>query len=174
MSVNRLKPLPSVPPNGQLIVSDLVVEKTRQLLQSFGESHVRHEGLIYWLGRRLDQDTLVVSLLAPRSASSPQRVMASAKDIGIAAKCARRDKLSMVAQVHSHPGNDTRHSDGDDQLVLMPFEGMYSIVVAHYGKGGIGHGQGTGIHQYQAGRWVRITDDLGPGMIVVPHAVDLR
>jgi len=34
--------------------------------------------------------------------------------------------MGILCQVHSHPGSDTRHSDGDDELVLLPFEGMLS------------------------------------------------
>ena len=50
------------------------------------------------------------------------------------ARRARSMHLGILAQVHSHPGADTRHSDGDDELVVMPFENMLSLVAPHYGR----------------------------------------
>jgi hypothetical protein len=72
--------------------------------------------------------------------------------------------------VHSHPGNDTRHSDGDDELILLPYQGMFSLVVGDYGHGRLPQAQGSGLHQFQDGRWVRVTDDA---LIVVPALVTI-
>ena len=72
-----------------------------------------------------------------------------------------------MAQVHSHPGGDTRHSDGDDDLVLMPFEGMFSLVVADYGRGSLLPESGAGLHQYQDGRWVAI-DQMEQALVAIP------
>jgi hypothetical protein len=72
--------------------------------------------------------------------------------------------------VHSHPGNDTRHSDGDDQLILMPYQGMFSLVVGDYGHGGHLQAESFGLHQFQEGRWVHVTNDA---LIVVPALVTI-
>jgi proteasome lid subunit RPN8/RPN11 len=88
--------------------------------------------------------------------------------VALAARTARRYGLGVVAQVHSHPGHDTRHSDGDDHLVLMPFPGMFSLVVADYGLGDLHPSGGAGLHQYQDGRWVQVIDD--DAMTVVPSS----
>jgi proteasome lid subunit RPN8/RPN11 len=85
---------------------------------------------------------------------------------GAAARTARALRLGVVAQVHSHPGLDTRHSDGDDDLVLMPFNGMFSLVVARYGEGSLLPEQGAGLHQFQDGRWVQIRQP-DPALMVV-------
>ncbi len=50
-------------------------------------------------------------------------------------RAARRLGLAVMAQVHSHPGADTRHSDGDDELIVLPREGMFSLVIGRYGEG---------------------------------------
>ena len=63
--------------------------------------------------------------------------MAEENATGNASRAARALGLSVVAQVHTHPGRDTRHSDGDDDLVLMPYEGMFSLVVGEYGHGSL-------------------------------------
>jgi proteasome lid subunit RPN8/RPN11 len=80
---------------------------------------------------------------------------------------ARSKRLVLLAQVHSHPGDDTRHSDADDNLVLMAREAMFSVVVARYGDHGISSVDGVGIHQFQDGRWVQISDS-GTSFITVP------
>jgi proteasome lid subunit RPN8/RPN11 len=89
---------------------------------------------------------------------------------GSAARAARAARLGLVAQVHSHPGADTRHSDGDDDIVLMPFEGMFSLVVAEYGGGGMVPADGAGLHQFQDSRWILVRQ-TEPALIVVATEV---
>jgi hypothetical protein len=72
--------------------------------------------------------------------------------------------------VHSHPGQDTRHSEGDDKLILMPYEGMFSLVVADYGHGSLLPNEGAGLHQYQSGRWLQVTNHC---LHVVPATVGI-
>ncbi len=79
-----------------------------------------------------------------------------------AARRARALGLGILAQVHSHPGDDTRHSDGDDELVVMPFEKMLSLVAPHYGR----HLQSIddfAVHQFQDRRWVLCLRLAGSG-----------
>jgi proteasome lid subunit RPN8/RPN11 len=64
--------------------------------------------------------------------------------------------LAVLGQVHSHPGGDTRHSDGDDDLIVLPHEGMFSLVVGRYGDGSVDPRDGAGLHQFQDRRWVRL------------------
>jgi proteasome lid subunit RPN8/RPN11 len=92
--------------------------------------------------------------------------------MGAAADTARSFGLGIVAQVHSHPGSDTRHSDGDDRLVFMPFEGMFSLVVGQYGDGDIDPRGGAGLHQFQDGRWVRISRGLVRAFVIAPSRVE--
>jgi proteasome lid subunit RPN8/RPN11 len=84
-----------------------------------------------------------------------------------AARAARPQRLGIVATVHTHPGDDTRHSDGDDDLALMPYEGMFSLVIARYGHGSLQPEHGAGLHQYQDGNWVQIDQD-DPPLLIVP------
>jgi proteasome lid subunit RPN8/RPN11 len=95
-------------------------------------------------------------------------VFIEAGEVGRMARQVRPHGLAIIAQVHSHPGRDTRHSDGDDKLVLMPFEGMFSLVVADYGAGGLEPANGAGLHQYQDGRWVQVSPTAGAFILVSP------
>ncbi len=95
-------------------------------------------------------------------------MIASAKQMGAVARIARAHGLGVIAQVHSHPGRDTRHSEGDDQLIFMPFEGMFSLVVGYYGCGTILPWEGAGLHQYQDAQWVAVTPQEQSFVIVPP------
>jgi len=100
--------------------------------------------------------------------SGPGRVHLDEHAVGATARSARAHSLGVVAQVHSHPGYDTRHSDGDDQLVLMPFEGMFSLVVADFGRGSLLPAEGAGLHQHQGGRWVKVDESA---LHVIPSLI---
>jgi hypothetical protein len=52
----------------------------------------------------------------------------------------------------------------------MPYEGMFSLVVADYGHGSLLPAEGAGLHQFQNGRWVQITD-IKDALTVVPALV---
>jgi proteasome lid subunit RPN8/RPN11 len=168
MSVHRTNPLPTGVNRGRLIVPLEIAGVTQRALQSFSGTDGAHEGLVYWAGRRCGDDTLVLSAIAPPSDHGPQHVFVAAEHVGPMARRARAAGLAIVAQVHSHPGDDTRHSDGDDTLILMPSEGMFSLVVARYGRGGIHPTEGAGLHQYQDRRWVHIPAAHADALLLVP------
>jgi proteasome lid subunit RPN8/RPN11 len=168
MSVHRRTPLPTGPSRGKLLVAASVPGPTLAALRTSTGPDGPHEGLAFWLGRTLDNATLVTTVARPVLDSGYGHVFVTAERVGAIARQARALGLGIVAQVHSHPGRDTRHSDGDDRLVLMPFEGMFSLVVADYGQGGLHSDQGAGLHQYQESRWVKVNDDP---LVILPDLV---
>lgn len=163
----RRTPLPEAPAHGHIIVSDPVVQGTLTALRGFCGPDGRHEGIVFWAGRREDNDQLIAAAIVPAALHGIGFVHVSALAVGQAARQARHSRLAILAQIHSHPGGWTDHSDGDDRMVLLPHEGMFSIVVANYGDGGITAGQGAGLHQYQGGHWVKISDP-DEALIVAP------
>jgi hypothetical protein len=52
----------------------------------------------------------------------------------------------------------------------MPFDGMFSLVVARYGSGGLLPADGAGLHQRQGGRWI-LVEQPDPAIIVVSAQV---
>jgi len=167
----RLKPLPRATARGRLVVAERVLAATSAALRAAGSLDPPHEGLVFWLGRECGQDTLVLSSCRPRCESGPRFVRADEASVGDVSRAARAMRLGIVAQVHSHPGEGVVHSDGDDDLVLMPFEGMFSIVVARYGLGGILPSEGSGLHQMQDGRWV-LVEQPEPALVAAPAAIE--
>jgi len=171
VSVHRLTYLPVVPAIGKLIVAEHCLKPTLTALNSSrGVNGTPHEGLVLWLGRTVGNSTLVLSVGCPNLVSTPGSVRVDENEIGRITRLAKSKMLGIVAQVHSHPSLDTRHSDGDDQLIFMPFEGMFSLVVADYGNGGLTLEDGVGVHQYQGGRWVQIKDSTA--LLIVPSNIE--
>jgi len=168
MQVFRLTELPTGVNHGRLIVPEQVAVQTRPALMGFHGTDGKHEGLVYWIGRHVQQDSIVVGGIIPNCEHGPQRVMVSENTVGAIMRKARLKGLGIIAQVHSHSGDDTRHSEGDDKLVLMPFEGMFSVVVGRYGAGGITLETGVGLHQFQNGRWIQIQRNCFSALTIVP------
>ena len=106
-------------------------------------------------------------MIVPRAIHGPGFVHVSADQVGEAAHQARARRLVLLAQVHSHPGDDTRHSDADDSLVLMAREDMFSLVAAHYGDRALTLAEGVGIHQFQDARWIQVSD-AETALIILP------
>ncbi len=165
MSVHRRSPLPRSASRGRLIVADQVLAPTSTAMQRSRGPDSRHEGLVLWLGRTVGASTLVLAMIEPDADHGPQHVLCDERAVGDAARTAHAVGLGVVAQVHSHPGADTRHSDGDDSLILMPFENMFSLVAARYGESSL-LPPAAGLHQYQDGHWVQVANC--DAMIVTP------
>lgn len=170
--VLRPTPLPRAPARGLLIVTKAVADRTRAALRAFSGADGRHEGIVLWAGHRCGDLTVACSSVVPDAEHSRGRVYMDRAAVGRAARAARRAGLVLVSQVHSHPGSDTRHSDGDDRMILLPFEGMFSVVVAGYGDGSLHPRKGAGLHQFQDGRWV-LVEDAGGAFLVVPAVLHL-
>lgn len=161
-----------------IIASDALVGSEHALRTFHGEAGGHgypHEGLLFWAGRRVDDVTCVFTAITPASTRQPLGVATDEVAMGDASRTARSLHLGIVGQVHTHPGSDVRHSDGDDDLAFMPFEGMLSIVVPSYGRRGLLPLDGLGVHQFQDGRFVWIEESsAGDSMVVVPSSIDLR
>jgi hypothetical protein len=175
--VHRLYPLPTGDLRGTFLVSEPVIDATRGALISFakvGRKDGGHEGLVYWCGREVGAVTLFVHALVPDVDHGPQHVLVSKAAVGRAARHARNLKLGLLCQVHSHPGDDARHSDGDDKLILLPFDGMLSVVLPHFGREFRSMTDAC-VHQYQNGRWILCSRaSVDAQLVVVPAFADLR
>jgi proteasome lid subunit RPN8/RPN11 len=175
--VYRTKPLPRGEIRGRYVVAAPVIAATREALVSFALAGIYdggHEGIAFWAGREAGDYTILLQTLVPDAEHSEGRVMVSREEVGRAARSVRRHGLGILSQVHSHPGSDARHSDGDDQLVLLPFENMLSIVAPHFGTQ-FTDMSSVCVHQYQAAQWVLCSPrSVAESVVVVPSSVDLR
>jgi hypothetical protein len=175
--VYRRTPLPQGDLRGLFLIAEPVIRATREALISFALAGIHdggHEGIAYWAGRELGDCTVFLQAIVPDAEHSEGRVMVSRKEVGRTQRAARSSRLGVLCQVHSHPGSDARHSDGDDVLVLLPFENMLSIVAPQFGTE-FGSMADVCVHQYQSGRWVLCsTESVTRQIVVVPTSHDLR
>jgi proteasome lid subunit RPN8/RPN11 len=169
MPVHRETPLPVGEPRQRLIVPAGVARDTQAALRCALGPDGRHEGLVLWAGRRSDGAAVAVQPIVPPSNHGVGHVLIDERAVGLAHRKARQHGLVIVAQVHSHPGDDTRHSEGDDTLIATPYEGYFSVVVGRYGDAGFGS---AGVHEYQDRRWVFVSHRPHEPLVILP-AVDL-
>jgi hypothetical protein len=175
--VYRTRPLPVGELQGSFLLAQPIIGGTREALIAFALAGIRdggHEGMVFWAGREAAGSTLFLQTIVPNAAHSDQRVLASAQAVGDAARIARGNGLGILCQIHSHPGGDARHSEGDDELVLLPFEGMLSIVVPDFGLL-FNSLKDACVHQFQNAEWVLCSaESVASNVIIVPSLVDLR
>ena len=177
-SAFELRPLRKLPVGdlrGRYLFSSAALDAAERLLPTYRGPDGDHEGIVFLLGRELPGVTIFAAALAPEADHSRGRVMCDAGTISAAQGAARNLGLGLLGQVHSHPSGETEHSEGDDDLVLMPFEGMLSLVVPHYGRFGMRPLWNLGVHQFQDGGWVRIrTQSARDAISLFPAEIDLR
>jgi hypothetical protein len=167
--------LPIRPLRGQFAITDAVVDAVADLLPTYRGPDGDHEGLVFLLGRELPDLTLFVAAAAPEASHTAGSVEAPPQAVLAVVDRACSLGLGLLAQVHSHPTEWSEHSEGDDKMVLMPFEGMLSIVVPHYGHHRLLPLDGLGVHQWQSGAWFACErGSIRRGIHVVPTGIDLR
>ena len=141
---------------GRYRASDTLVAETQRALSMFfeaGRSDGGHEGICFWAGLEGPEVTTLEAVIVPVAQHGPHGVFVSEVEFANAAAQAHSMGLGILAQVHSHPSANTRHSDGDDTLVVMPFENMLSVVAPFYGQT-VRTIRDFSIHQFQDHRWV--------------------
>lgn len=177
MSVYRTRPLPQCDLEGRFLLPDALVDQTRAALISFALAGIwdrGHEGLVFWAGLQDGDLAAFTTVVIPEADHSAQGVFVQEPAYGRAVAEAKRAGVVLLAQVHSHPGADARHSDGDDDLIIMPFEGMLSIVVPSYGIGWERMTEAK-VHQFHARQWNLCSDaSVRRGITVAPIVVDSR
>lgn len=66
--------------------------------------------------------------------------------------CKARE-LRVVADVHTHPGCNTRQSGIDQRHPMLPIAQHLALIVPQYAKGNRFSAQGVGIHEYTGDGW---------------------
>jgi len=177
MSVYRTRPLPNGTVRGRYLIAAPMIDATREALISFALAGIHdggHEGMAFWAGRECGDVTVLLHAIVPDAEHAHGSVIASRHAVSRAARAARERGLGILGQVHSHPGGDARHSDGDDELVLLPFENMLSLVVPCFGLRFRTLAEAC-VHQFQDGRWVLCSaDSVASRLVLIPSASDLR
>ena len=173
----RKAPLPTGPLQGEFYVTEPVLRATKEALVETALDGIHqggHEEMVLWAGKEKEDAVFFLPTVLPETSHSRHGVEIDEQAVGHANQAIRPYGIGVLAQVHSHPGSGTVHSDGDDDLILMPFQGMLSIVAPRFGIDMDGL-ETLSIHQYQDGEWVLCTtDSIEESFTVVPEEIDAR
>lgn len=160
---------------GQFRITDAAVAALERLLPTYRGVDGSHEGIAFLAGFEMPGLTLFTTVFAPDADHGWGHVRCSEAQVSAVTQAAHAEGLGVLAQVHTHPSGGTGHSWGDDEMVLMPYEGMLSIVVPQYAAFGVHPLYSLGVHQFQEGRWVLCsTESVRAAFHSIPSGVDLR
>lgn len=160
---------------GKFAITAGAVDRAERLLPSYRGPDGDHEGLVFLLGHESVELTVLTTALAPDADHGPGHVFCSEEAVGAAGRAARAQGLGILAQLHTHGRGWTEHSRGDDDLIVMPFEGMLSLIAPWYGHTGLRPLDGLGVHQHQDGQWVAIgARSIREQFRLLPDGLDLR
>jgi proteasome lid subunit RPN8/RPN11 len=172
----RLRPIPAdtTVVGRRLVFAHAIVPEIAEILRSYGGDET-HEGVVHLGGVETIDQSVALLAIAPIATTTPGSfrtdLAANTAVVAALATCG----LTLIGQVHSHPGDWVDHSDGDDHGALIKFEGYWSVVVPTFARQGLLPLTRCGIHLYSHGRFARLTDAaVGARVRVIPQSVDLR
>lgn len=108
-----------------------VVDATLAALRTGGLEGV--ERVVFWLGRRTtDGNADIAEVLVPAQEAAADYFRIPPDSMIALMTHLRRNRLVLLAQVHSHP-REAFHSAADDKWAVVRHEGGLSIVVPWFG-----------------------------------------
>lgn len=163
-----------------LLVPEQVSKHTIRGLRSHSPSHENHEGIVYWAGVTVDELSakFVTTCIVPDAETTSGSFNVSPKADAQVVQTIHENNLNGIGHVHSHPGDWTSHSPGDDNSAGLVFDGYYSIVVPNYAADGMLPFTRCGIHRYENGGFQELSDStIAESLTSVPSPpanIDLR
>ena len=115
----------------KLRCSRAVVDRTIDLLQEAGS--VGTERAVLWLAHRATDPALVVEAYLPKQKAELDLFIIPREGMTEMMRHLREGRLSLVAQVHSHPGR-AYHSRTDDREAIVRHEGSLSVVAPNFAR----------------------------------------
>jgi hypothetical protein len=160
----------------KVYITDEVIKKTKDLLLSYSKQGEYHEGIAYWVGKNTSQGVFILGALTPKAQTTYGSVRVGIVENAQVVSQINKMDLQLVAQIHSHPFRcGVGHSEGDDHMIFMPFEGLISIVVKDYALNGLFPLTKTGVHLFYEGEFVRLSDQqVDTFFKIIPNHIDLR
>ncbi|MEQ8719628.1 MAG: hypothetical protein RLO52_22060 [Sandaracinaceae bacterium] len=157
-----------------LHLSQAAVLETERLLRTYGGGD-EHEGIVFLGGLETAHGAVGMTALSPRAVTTYGSFSTDTEaNTDVVIELARAG-LTLVGQVHSHPGRWVDHSDGDDEGALVRFEGYWSLVVPEFAREGMRPLGRCGVHVFRGGEFRRLTPEaVGARLQLVPAAIDLR
>jgi len=153
-----------------LLVSSHLWSATLDAFRPYSRRGV--EAGCFWYGTRNDDFALASSVAIPQQINRRQNFHIPADSLAEMTQAACASGLVAVAQIHTHPSTDVRHSPWDDAQIVS--QNVWSVVLPNYGRQPLNFCD-LGVHRFGDGRWARLTaDEVNRTLLVQPLVVDTR
>src|ERR1700687_5976800 len=127
---------------------------TLEVFQPYARRGV--EAGCFWYGTRSEDFALASLIAVPQQVNGKQNFHIPADSLAEMTQVASASGLVAVAQIHTHPGVDVKHSPWHDAQIVS--QNVWSVVIPNYGKQPIDLSD-LGVHRFREGRWGRLTVD---------------
>ena len=137
----------------------------------------RLESVVYWYGvESSDLNVDVIAAVAiPDAKCYNTHYEVSAEKASAVGEAMIKNSLVCLAQFHTHPGKNTKHSQYDDLHSLSIRNGFLSLVAPDYGCKKDLEMDKVSVHEAWDANWYRLTKTASKQRIlVVEDVVDLR
>lgn len=114
-----------------IILSELLWDT---LLEEFRWPRTDVERVAYIDGFEFEEMGIATTLTFPEARLYPRHYSVSGNAMSEAGKHFRAYGMQRLAQVHTHPGRDARHSEFDDGNAYSQMNGAISIVIPYHGR----------------------------------------
>jgi len=171
----RTKPLPidDSTRGAKLYLTEAVVEAIDLCLPKHVDGE-DHENVLYIAGFIDSSRRVGCAVIAPEAETGWGYYSTSRDSHSAVLEFLGNSGLSVVAQVHCHPGAGTEHSDADDDLAFVHVEGHWSLVIPLYGLRGMMPLSACGIHRFSGGQfWLLSPEAAETRVIITPSFTDL-
>lgn len=154
----------------KLLVPDFVWNQTIEIFAPFTDA--RLEAGCIWYGRRGDDFNIASVVGVPKQENNPLNFHIDADSLAELNEKIGETGLTVVAQVHIHPGVDVEHSFYDDRMIVS--RRIHSLVLPYYGKQPCNTSD-AGVHVFRDGSWQLLDSrQAGDAVEVIPTLVDMR
>jgi len=173
--LRKLRPIRQSKSGRVLLVPKHVV---RQSYEAFGDyCRQRLESVVYWYGLETPGSStdVAVAVAIPDAQCHPTWYEVSAEQASAMRTTMATASLVCLAQFHTHPWKNTRHSLYDDRNSISIRNGFLSLVAPNYGcRQDLGLEE-VSVHEAWDVRWYLLAKPAGQRRIrIVDDAVDLR
>jgi hypothetical protein len=171
----RAQPVDDAAAGRRLLIPASLIGEIERLLRSYRSDEESHEGIVYLAGREQGGESIVLCVLSPSAVTSPGSFKTNSDANASVIRALAKLSLTLVGQVHSHPGSWVGHSHGDDIGAMVRFSGYWSLVVPWFARNGMLPLTSCGIHLYQDGRFHQLSDSaVFRRVYLIPASIDLR
>jgi len=159
-----------------LYVSETVLNKTLFLLRTFRDAAGNpHEGIAYWAGVRYKDSLAAMTCVIPDCETGPDFVKVTPMANTVVLEKMGDLGLSLVAQLHTHPGPDTRIDDVDIFYSWKPANSFFYIILPQYGRQKDCFPEACSFYYYMGGRFYRLSGSwLEHNLRIVPSTIELQ